>query len=201
MNIVAIILAVLCGVVSVDDLRQRGQEKDAHTVALAAQAEAAQVHEAMTSLLAAEAKQRAAQAAEDAARSTQGTARVRQGQIQQTYSLAVGRLLVKDPPDVAGAIQLNALAVQAGDAPTAETAQAAQALADAKAAAQAALIEELQKELAEVKQTVAVQAVEIKQAHAANLDAVQQIGTLTGTVATHAAKEGDLVAKVATVTA
>jgi len=201
MTATLILLALLTGVVSVDDLRQRKEVKTAHTLAVATQTELGQVKVAIAQLDASIAAQQAAQAREDAARMTGDTARARQAQIQQTYGLAVGHVLARTPPDVLTAVQLNALAIAAGDKPAPETVTAAQALADAKSAAKDALIAELQKELADAKGTVAVQAVKLDAAVRDKIADTARIEDQAGVISQHVQTAADLTSKVAVVTA
>ena len=201
MTALLIVLTLLCGGTSYEAVKEHKALKTAHSAAIAAQTEAQAVQTSLEALKAAESKQTAAQAAEDAARAKSEAAKAKQGQVVQVYIGAAGHALEQTPPAVDTAKEFTSLAGAAGDTPTAETLAQAQALADAKAAAQASLIAELQKELADAKGTVAAQAVVIDTEHKANLDAATKIGTLTGDVAVHAEKEGQLVSQVATVTA
>ena len=180
-------LIALLGGSSTLAVREHKQLAAAHSEAVAAQA-------TVSDLKKAEAAQAAAQAREDAARSAAEADTARRNQIQLTYILATGDELKKPAPAIPVALQLNSLAVSAGDAPTAETALKAQQLADANAAAMAQKIADMEAELASLRADNSAKSAELKAAVADKIAATGQIATLTSTV-------GVQVDKIATVTA
>ena len=187
MTLILILLVALTGGSSYEALSEHGKIQQIHAQAAQSAVTIAQLKTSISTQQTAIDKEQADKTAADAASA-------KKSQIRSTYEIAAGVELQANPPAVPEAIQLNSLALGAGDPPEPATVTAGQALGAANAKEQAIEIAELQGELK--------QAVDAKNTAEADFQADhKQVVTLAGTNATLTAAVGADNVKVTSLSA